>query len=582
MKDSTQTAITKRCQASLLAVLLLAILVLTGCGSQSILNKSCAGISFAEYSSGIELLVHYFDSEASANRYYEKAGVNTYYIVAEDADSELRTTQAWFESLSAPLVGDDVRYLALPFSNEKSDAFWTFIESNSLMVYDKSHGVSDGEVGIEDLDRCFSFYPASLYDYSWFSETYSDVEREYAYAHALLIAGIDNCVDKYLISVEADDQYSIDYWSDSLKELVNEYDFGEVPTSNRENLVWSLEVETLEKQVTKIGEAIQSFESDGDIGRIQTVKLSYEAKFVKLFEIMTQDAGALITDGKENEVSQSQANGIEICPTYISELGDELGGYYSLTIPASWNGKYDLECSEMPVYGYSAAFYESVDHGSINGGFLFSIELYIDETDYTKYIPEYDVLGSVSVYRIGSYNVIVRYPSDVQFDESRREEYTQMADDVPAILQSIVFNSECEFSPTPIPVDSPDNQIPQEQLNGDFIGKWTQLTIMGNATPASASEWGVKFSSDGTGEFTFVYEPDDIGYIDFTYSLFDTAWGDALQGITVEMDNASDIKYMVKFGWSNDLQSVLMTMYDVKNNGAPNLDSYWVFYLERT
>ena len=46
------------------------------------------------------------------------------------------------------------------------------------------------------------------------------------------------------------------------------------------------------------------------------------------------------------------------------------------------------------------------------------------------------------------------------------------------------------------------------------------------------------------------------------------------------MDNAPDIKYMVKFGWSNDLQRVLMTMYDVKNSGAPNLDVYWVFYLE--
>jgi len=87
----------------------------------------------------------------------------------------------------------------------------------------------------------------------------------------------------------------------------------------------------------------------------------------------------------------------------------------------------------------------------IEGGHLFSIHLLTEFEDYTVY-PDYDVLGSLEVYKIGSYNIIVTYPTDVQFSNETVEKYNEMTASIPDVLDTISFKDECIFAKTPIPI----------------------------------------------------------------------------------------------------------------------------------
>ena len=87
------------------------------------------------------------------------------------------------------------------------------------------------------------------------------------------------------------------------------------------------------------------------------------------------------------------------------------------------------------------------------GGHLFSIHLLTEFEEYQNY-PSYDILGSLEVYRIGSYNVVVTYPTDVQHSDSAIKEYQDMENDIQKILSTISYKTECSFSGIPLAVDN--------------------------------------------------------------------------------------------------------------------------------
>ncbi len=148
--------------------------------------------------------------------------------------------------------------------------------------------------------------------------------------------------------------------------------------------------------------------------------------------------------------------------------------YYTLKTPNHWNTDCFYELSERENYNYSLSFYDKSSHEATNGGWLFTLDLLTEFEDYSNY-PDYDVLGSLEVYRIGSYNIVVTYPTDVQFSEDTVKKYNELSAEISTILDSISFKEECIFSKEPIPIDN--SIITPVSLSADFYAELYNYVI---------------------------------------------------------------------------------------------------------
>lgn len=156
--------------------------------------------------------------------------------------------------------------------------------------------------------------------------------------------------------------------------------------------------------------------------------------------------------------------------------------YYTVSIPVEWNDDCIYEVVSGEHYNYSLNFYERQSHDEMNGGYLFGIELLNETEDYTNY-PSYDILGSLEVYRIGSYNIVVTYPTDVQFIESAAKKYNSMTAQIPDILKTISFKDECTFSETPVEVISVE---PPASTTADFYAELCNYVV---SSGVNYTEW---------------------------------------------------------------------------------------------
>lgn len=86
-----------------------------------------------------------------------------------------------------------------------------------------------------------------------------------------------------------------------------------------------------------------------------------------------------------------KAGNITLCPTY----DDGKGGYFSVTLPASWGDDYLTECGANDG-GYYVGFYEKTDYNNGLGGFLFMLEVFPTDYDYTV-LPEYQAICGLTV-----------------------------------------------------------------------------------------------------------------------------------------------------------------------------------------
>lgn len=247
--------------------------------------------------------------------------------------------------------------------------------------------------------------------------------------------------------------------------------------------------------------------------------------------------------------------------------------YYTINIPGTWEEDCIYKIVDGEFYNYSIYFYEKTSYEEDGGGFLFSIELFSENEDYT-YFPSYDVLGSIEVYRIGCYNVIVTYPSDVQYSDKTEKKYNEMKKSVNSVIQSISYKDECTFSKEPLPTVTVTQQE-KPLIVKKFVGSWRDLSI-GSRTPDGASRWDIDFRDNGTGTFYFIYNTGETIPVYFEYSPYDTNLNN-LDGIQVMLENGRVLNFMASYSWSNELQTVLMSLFEVKNGSAPNLDVYWVY-----
>lgn len=112
-------------------------------------------------------------------------------------------------------------------------------------------------------------------------------------------------------------------------------------------------------------------------------------------------------------------------------------GIYEITVPDSWLGRCVVR---MYDNGFSLCERNSYESGY--GGMLFSISLY-SNGDYTEF-PEQRVLGNL--YTSGMYfDMVVGYPSDVQFGMEYMESYQEMNAGTEDVLNSIMFLGEALF-----------------------------------------------------------------------------------------------------------------------------------------
>lgn len=126
--------------------------------------------------------------------------------------------------------------------------------------------------------------------------------------------------------------------------------------------------------------------------------------------------------------------------------------YYTITIPESWCEDCIYEIIDGDNNDYSLCFCDKSNYEE-SGGWLFSVVLLSQQDDYTYY-PSYEILGSIDVPGTGSFNVIVSYPTDVQFSNETAEKYCEMFDEIPDILKTISFKESCTFSETPVEVQA--------------------------------------------------------------------------------------------------------------------------------
>lgn len=127
--------------------------------------------------------------------------------------------------------------------------------------------------------------------------------------------------------------------------------------------------------------------------------------------------------------------------------------YFTLTVPKTWKEDCFYEVNADGDSGYTLTFYDKDSRSEGSGGMIFSVQLLTEYDDYTYY-PDYDVLGSVEVSGIDSYNLIAVYPTDVQFSEETAKTYGEMFNSVPDILDTLTAKDGCVFSETPLEIEA--------------------------------------------------------------------------------------------------------------------------------
>lgn len=144
--------------------------------------------------------------------------------------------------------------------------------------------------------------------------------------------------------------------------------------------------------------------------------------------------------------------------------------YYTIEVPNSWNEDSFYKITDGELYSYTLSFYDKASYEETDGGWLFSIRLEPEFENYSGYgsYGSYDILGSLEVYRIGSYNIVVLYPTDVQYSDKTAENYREMSGSISDILDTISFKDECTFSKDPIPVQSYSETHIISRANGSW------------------------------------------------------------------------------------------------------------------
>lgn len=122
--------------------------------------------------------------------------------------------------------------------------------------------------------------------------------------------------------------------------------------------------------------------------------------------------------------------------------------YYSLKLPSEWKDAYEYEIFPNPdgYPVYTLVLYDAASRRNGFGGVLFSISLFYSESDYND-CPSYQVLGRLVVRQADVFDVVVFYPTDVQFDTDDSASYQKLQADIDKVVDSFTPDSTYAFYP---------------------------------------------------------------------------------------------------------------------------------------
>ena len=392
-----------------------------------ILNHSCIGISVRNIGGalGTDLLVRYFDSEHAAKKFYKSIDVDNYYLTAIDADNSknIKNSYEWFTSLEYPLVAENTKFVSI-------GSFESFVDENELMLYSKGEGLDDGYIDKDETDKSADLYDIGA-DYLDISENCTDEERNFYYSHCMYACSLKHAFHNYELSLESEDSFSERYWLFQLKDLCDNYQLPDIPNTERDEINWIEYNEQYISYINTIKNVVEKIESQEDFSNQEEAAIYAYWANVKI-EL-------------HNKVNSDSIKVVSI-KSFDNIIDTE---YYTISVPQYWKAACVHEVIEKDNYNYTLNFYDRESKESGYGGWLFSISLLTEFEDYTEY-PDYEILGSVEVYRIGTYNIVVTYPTDVQCSEDMMQQYSEMQECIPGILETISFKDECVFSSEPI------------------------------------------------------------------------------------------------------------------------------------
>ncbi len=125
--------------------------------------------------------------------------------------------------------------------------------------------------------------------------------------------------------------------------------------------------------------------------------------------------------------------------------------YYSLELYDVWADACRYEIFQMDSGLYILSLYETTAYEEFGGGKLCSIQLINAGDDTYKDFPSYEWLGELDTPD-GRFNVIVLFPTDVQFSENTAQAYTQMYDSIHDVLFTLSPQEGVELAmPAPVP-----------------------------------------------------------------------------------------------------------------------------------
>ena len=120
--------------------------------------------------------------------------------------------------------------------------------------------------------------------------------------------------------------------------------------------------------------------------------------------------------------------------------------YYTLSLPDSWVNACATEILERENGAYNLIVREALSFQEFGGGKLFSILLLPSDADYTQY-PSYEYLGTLESPD-WEFQVVVLYPTDVQFSVNTAQNYTSLSSSVSSVIHTIeAIDGSCYFYP---------------------------------------------------------------------------------------------------------------------------------------
>ena len=128
-----------------------------------------------------------------------------------------------------------------------------------------------------------------------------------------------------------------------------------------------------------------------------------------------------------------------------TESGKVETEYFSITFPESWSDAviyHFYENTERDKCSLEVCERESAAAGA--GGILFTVDLTPDYPEYLDMLP-CDYLGTLTNESGKMYHVVVRYPSDVQFDETTEERYTELYRQIPQVMEGFAGSGSYTF-----------------------------------------------------------------------------------------------------------------------------------------